>query len=365
MVLFKMSSDASSEPTTTENPYAYTEYIPMTPWVQIPAAICIACLIFMALAGNALTIISFIRDKRLRTVYDLYIFNLAITDMAVGCVSMPLYSTYTLREFIWTFGPGLCKGFLSIDFTACVESTFMMIILSFDRLLLMTYGPHYHAKMTMKKAVITIVVSWILAIIFYAPAILFWDYWVGYSTVPENDCGMEFAFNFEYTTTMAFLEFLIPVISLAVINFLIYKKIYNRLQKNKIQPVSKNVATIEIKPNIISVNEEPSNVPSTSNTAHANDQKSGLSREQTRTRRENKAARFLAILVLVFLLTWMPYTLITVITSFCAEACINLSIYEAANWLLWSKAAFNPVLYALNSEKYRSNFKKIVFFWKK
>jgi hypothetical protein len=89
--------------------------------------------------------------------------------------------------------------------------------------------------------------------------------------------------------------------------------------------------------------------------------KSKNKNEHSRFKRDAKAARFLAILVLVFLACWAPYTITTIVISFCGNECVNTSFYESMNWMLWSKSAINPFLYAINSSRYRFHFKKYIF----
>lgn len=72
--------------------------------VLIPCGIIIALIIVVAIVGNIFTIVAFVKDKKLHTVYNMYIVNLAITDLLVGCVSMPFYAVYTLMTYTWPFG---------------------------------------------------------------------------------------------------------------------------------------------------------------------------------------------------------------------------------------------------------------------
>ncbi|KAK7495301.1 hypothetical protein BaRGS_00013483 [Batillaria attramentaria] len=76
-------------------------------------------------------------------------------------------------------------------------------------------------------------------------------------------------------------------------------------------------------------------------------------------RKDLKAAKALFTFVFAFLCCWTPYTIATVIVSFC-DACVNEDLYEFFIWLLWAKAAINPFLYAANNARFRMNFAQIV-----
>ena len=226
---------------TTEY-YYDDDVVPMTPEVQIPSAIGLVLLIIIAIGGNALTIAAYLKDRYLNTVYDFYIFNLGVTDLLLSCISMPFYAVYTLTEFTWPFGYGFCKVWMVIDFTLCFESIMIMLILSLDRLLMITMGSAYMIKITKVVAWVQIVISWSISFLVYGPAIIGWNYWVGYSTVEKDDCDVEFAYDHMYTTATSIVEFVLPFVCLTFINCLIYIKIRKRIR------VSPNV------PKFISVN---------------------------------------------------------------------------------------------------------------
>ncbi|XP_052791640.1 muscarinic acetylcholine receptor M5-like [Mya arenaria] len=362
------------------------DYLAMVPALQVPSAIGIGFLILITSFGNIITIIAFVRDTRLHTVYDFYIFNLAFADLLIGCISMPFYAVYTLKEFQWDFGKEFCKAWLAIDFTMCFESVLLILIISLDRLLLFVFGPHYTSTVTFKRAIAQVAFSWLVSFLLYGPAIIGWDHWVGYSTVEYMDCTVEFAYNFEYTTITAILEFVLPVTGLVIINFLIYRKIsgrFARQRSNRVKPTTDKGNVVKrsncekqepqssgdqldkANRNVAFENGEQIVSTSSSTGANTSTQSSKSIREIKQIKQENKAARFLAILVLVFLATWAPYTITTIVLSFCGDDCVNTSAYESMNWILWGKSAINPFLYAMNSQRYRYNFKKYICCWKK
>ena len=374
-----MTTNVSSEELASEDDYEDFDYVKMTLPIQIPTAIGLSILIVLAIAGNTMTVIAYVTDKTLRNIYDFYIFNLAITDLLISCVSMPFYAVYTLMEFVWPFGYAFCKVWIAADFTFCFESILLMLLLSLDRLLLLTMGLQYSLKMTKKVAIIQVASSWFISFLVYGPAIIGWNHWVGYSTVAENDCDVEFAFNFSFTAATSVLEFMLPFIILSSMNILIYFKIRRRKSVSVSIPVVTSVSKItqsEInvnggrlsKPDIndsceLSSDQESIEQPVKDNTSKAGEYTSSTKKDQSKTTQSNgnhtrelKAARFLAILVIAFLVLWAPYTITTMAIAFCGEKCLNVSLYEFFNWVLWFKSAINPLLYALNSSSFRRHF---------
>lgn len=312
--------------TLTDDIEEEDEEFPLT--VTIPCGIIIVCLIFFAVFGNLMTIAAFIRDKGLRNVYNMYLINLAVTDLLLGLVSMPFYAVYTLKSHSWPFGYHFCKTYMVIDFALCLESILTIIVISLDRLLLLRYGPHYSHKETPKVAVLKLALTWIVAVSLYSPAIIGWDLWTGEDSVEQGDCDVQFANDLAFTASTAVVEFAIPFTAIGVLNFLIYCKIRKR---SKISPVAKDA------------------LPSVTTAVDA---------------KNRKAARFLAMLVVVFGITWAPYTVSTIIISFC-DSCVDVNLYEAFNWLLWSKASLNPFLYAYNSARFAKNFQNMLACCKK
>lgn len=62
-----------------------------------------------------------------------------------------------------------------------------------------------------------------------------------------------------------------------------------------------------------------------------------------------------------------PLTVTTVsaiIISFC-DSYVDVTLYEAFIWLLWSKASLNPFLYTYNIARFAKNFQNIIGLWPK
>lgn len=80
------------------------------PWITMASRVIpLYSLIFLlAVIGNSLVIMTLVQNKRMRTVTNLFLLNLAISDLLLGIFCMPITLLgMLLRDFI--FGEIMCK----------------------------------------------------------------------------------------------------------------------------------------------------------------------------------------------------------------------------------------------------------------
>lgn len=70
--------------------------------------ICYVTILLLAIIGNTLVILTLIQNRRMRTITNLFLLNLAVSDVLLGVLCMPITLVGTLlRDFI--FGEVMCK----------------------------------------------------------------------------------------------------------------------------------------------------------------------------------------------------------------------------------------------------------------
>lgn len=75
--------------------------------IRIQIILYIAILL-LAIIGNALVILTLIHNRRMRTITNVFLLNLAISDILLGVLCMPITLIGTLlRDFV--FGEVMCK----------------------------------------------------------------------------------------------------------------------------------------------------------------------------------------------------------------------------------------------------------------
>ena len=82
--------------------------------------------------GNILVCVAVFLVKKLRKPCNYLLVSLAVSDLCVALLVMPMAMLYELNE-AWAFGSTLCEVWVSFDVLSCTASILNLCMISVDR----------------------------------------------------------------------------------------------------------------------------------------------------------------------------------------------------------------------------------------
>jgi hypothetical protein len=302
----------------------------------------IAVVAIATIAGNTLVVIAFATDRKLRSFGNYFILNLAISDLIVGLL-ICIYAPYLLRG-CWQLTRIGCLAFLLLDYVVPLASAWNMALISLDRYCSVARPVAYRritgtGSRRRAAALGLMSVPWLVGATWYGPTVLFWPQLSGnrqrQKDSGETICQVDFYDHVGYLVTSSCVEFLSPFITVATINVLIYVNIRRR---------SRGLTSAAASSSITS-----------SSTAAGG----GSASSRRQLLRDKRSARSLAVLVIVFLVTWGPFEVCAFVNPVCGF-CIPDPVSDVAFWLLWINSTVNPALYPFLQQRFRIAFVAIL-----
>lgn len=171
--------DYTLEPNVTATDYYYPD-INSSPCdgelIQRDSKLLLAifyCLLFVfGLLGNSLVILVLVICKKLRSITDIYLLNLALSDL-LFVFSFPFQTHYQLDQ--WVFGTVMCKVVSGFYYIGFFSSMFFITLMSVDRYLAIVH-PVYamQVRMTRVGTALSLAV-WLTAIMATSPLLVFYQ----------------------------------------------------------------------------------------------------------------------------------------------------------------------------------------------
>ena len=135
-------------------------------WETVVIQIVLVLLVFVvSVGGNAAIGALLMRFKKLRTVPNLFIANMAMIDLLNAVINMPLYILYDVLQVLSTMrGKAIAFTITALQVLFFHLNLSMIVVIAADRYGAMVYGLKYMMWKTRQKAYIAIAVVWILSV---------------------------------------------------------------------------------------------------------------------------------------------------------------------------------------------------------
>ncbi|XP_067289971.1 trace amine-associated receptor 13c-like [Pseudorasbora parva] len=260
---------------------------------------------------NLLVIISIAHFKQLHTPTNVLIFSLAVADLIVGLILMPVQGI-KLIEPCWYFGEIFCLIFPFIFYVVTAASLGNLIIISLERYIAVNDPLRYPSRVNINRAVFSIVVNWVFSCI-YSFFLLYESLF--YSEKNYKCIGECILFiKLEYIIT----DVLVTLVTPCCLIISLYLKICFIAHKQ-----AKHINSLTDK----------------------------------KAKSEKKAAKTLGIVVTVYLLCWIPYFIAALILG---QDTGDSFVINLMYWILCMNSCMNPLIYAMFYKWFRISTKYIL-----
>lgn len=275
-------------------------YTVFTSTAVTSSTVALVVVMVLALIGNTIVCVAFYRSTNLRCVTNLFIVSLAVTDILVAVVSIPVWLVIQHSECI--NNSKACDQVL-LSFWRCLDILFStasimnLCAISCDRYIAITSPLRYAQIMTKTRAIIGLV--------------CLWSYSVTIATVNLHRGGY-------YPVLVFVVSFLLPLTAMIYS----YSRIFHAAirQVRRIQPL----------------------------------------RQAFFFKREIKAAKTLAVVMGVFIVCWTPFFVINILVQFCPNLYVKPIMTLAIKLLHYGNSALNPVIYSSTNRDFRNKILRVL-----
>ncbi|GLV36012.1 5-hydroxytryptamine (serotonin) receptor 1B [Carabus blaptoides fortunei] len=378
-------------------------------------AIILAILILATVIGNMFVIAAILLERNLQNVANYLILSLAVADLLVACLVMPLGAVYEVNRQ-WSLGPELCDMWTSSDVLCCTASILHLVAIATDRYWAVTNIDYIHQR-TAKRIGIMILVVWFVSFLVCIAPLLGWkDPLWERRVVEEHQCLVSQDLGYQIFATAS--SFYLPLLVILILYWRIFQTARKRIRRR--QEASKGartpstggviaaasgsggiaaaVVTIIGRPlPTISENTTAFTTVSSNNSNNTSPEKTSFAnglepdmptttdcglaayhhqpyqpyqlkrkpKDTADSKRERKAAKTLAIITGAFVMCWLPFFIIAILLPVYETWPFRLTIHRDFMfsfflWLGYFNSTLNPIIYTIFSPEFRHAFKKLL-----
>ncbi|XP_030365914.1 substance-P receptor [Strigops habroptila] len=289
------------------------------PWQVALWAVAYALIVVVSVVGNVVVMWIILAHKRMRTVTNYFLVNLAFAEASMSAFNTVVNFTYAIHNE-WYYGLLYCKFHNFFPIAAVFASIYSMTAIALDRYMAIIHPLQPRLSATATKVVIGVI--WLLAFLLAFPQ--------GYYSVMEElpgrlVCLVEWP---EHSTNL-------------------YGKTYHFCMTILIYFLP--LLVIGCAYTVVGITLWASEIPGDSSDRY---------HEQVSAKR--KVVKMMIIVVCTFALCWLPYHIYFTLQYFNPEWYLQKfiqQVYLAIMWLAMSSTMYNPIIYCCLNDRFRVGFK--------
>ncbi|CAL1527955.1 unnamed protein product, partial [Lymnaea stagnalis] len=246
--------------------------------------------------------------------------SMAGSDVIIGTFVMPLSISEMAGNGEWQLGPVTCALRVVMDIVCCTLSIYHVVAMAVDRYLAVC-RPWVYRSLTPRTAYVIILVCWMIPLLLVSVPILAGVHHAASDHVMrcalmKGVCVHSFSSTFLLLSFS--VSFYIPITATLALYFVIARKIFRRGAavvrscSNRIQPGTPSEATSCATP-VLTVD-------------------------------TLKSARTIGLVVICFVVSWLPFSVITPLGYFRSASFSSWSM-RLVSWMGYMNSAWNPLLF--------------------
>ncbi|KAL4630749.1 5-hydroxytryptamine receptor 2B [Arapaima gigas] len=343
------------------------------------ASLLIVMVIIPTIGGNILVILAVSQERKLQNATNYFLMSLAVADLLVGLLVMPIALITVLYNSEWPLPEFLCPIWLFLDVLFSTASIMHLCAISLDRYIGIKKPIQHSQFKSRAKAMAKIAVVWLISIGIAVPIPI-----IGLRSSPNNT-----TFNSNHTCmlkTDSFREFImfgslaaffIPLTIMMVIYLLtihvLRKKVHLLKSQRFNRPAVTTVSQRGLPENATSQNTGPEGPKRDQTLNHSNLQSKGqevpIRRMSTMGKKsmqnlsyEQRASKVLGIVFLLFVIMWCPFFITNVTNALCENCSKSIvgRLMEIFVWVGYISSGINPLVYTLFNKTFREAFTRYI-----
>ncbi|XP_062863977.1 5-hydroxytryptamine receptor 1B [Trichomycterus rosablanca] len=299
--------------------------------------------------SNAFVIATISRSRKLQTPANFLIASLALTDLLVSVLVMPVSALYTVSH-TWTLGQIVCDIWLSSDITCCTASILHLCVIALDRYWAITDAVEYAKRRTTTRAAGMVATAWVIAISICLPPF----FWRKEKSEEVTSCTVNTDHIF-YTLYSTFGAFYIPTLLLVALYGRIYVEARRRILKQSPRKFGKRLTSAQLVTNSPGSTSLTSAAPFHCDSVISDSQRISAARER-------KATKTLGIILGAYIVCWLPFFIYTLLVPLCPSCHLYPELFDFFTWLGYLNSLINPIIYTMANDDFKTALQKLVRF---
>uniref|UniRef100_A0A3B5Q4Y2 5-hydroxytryptamine (serotonin) receptor 2C, G protein-coupled-like 1 n=1 Tax=Xiphophorus maculatus TaxID=8083 RepID=A0A3B5Q4Y2_XIPMA len=313
-------------------------------------ALLILVIIALTVGGNILVILAVSLEKKLQNATNFFLRSLAVADMLVGILVMPVSLINILYDYAWPLPSALCPIWIYLDVLFSTASIMHLCAISLDRYVAIR-NPIEHSRFNSRtKAMMKIAAVWTISIGVSMPIPV-----IGLHNEDKVFVNGSCVLNEErFILIGSFVAFFIPLVIMVVTYCLTIQVTSSGADATCLYP---------FKPAFLcsaaSQLSSPAAGPGRSDASGCHGRRGMMQA----IKNERRASKVLGIVFFLFLVMWCPFFITNVTFVLCRDSCNESLLHDLLNvfvWVGYISSGVNPLVYTLFNKTYRRAFSNYI-----